>query len=261
VESVPFYQGGDLSRVGFDAAGLATNMIGGALSYYGVFPMLNVKTIISAAKSDGDARILSTPVVLTTDNTEATITVAEERPVITSSVTGTSSTSARSTYEYKTIGIDLTVTPHINPQRFVLMEITQSADDVGGNVEIDGNQVPVISKREISATVAVQDKQTIVLGGLIRKATSESSTKIPLLGDIPLLGWFFSSHSKSKDRQELVVLLTPYVLTNPEEAQREAARRYNASDAKNTLWPQGWSQSPLANDEPAEEQEDLEDSE
>lgn len=255
-------QRGDLSRVGFDAAGLASNMVGGALSYYGLFPQVNLKTIVSAAKTDGDARVLSTPVVLTTDNTEATITVAEERPVITSSVTGTSSTSARSTYEYKTIGIDLTVTPHINPQRFVLMEITQSADDVGGNVEIDGNSVPIISKREISATVAVQDRETIVLGGLIRKANTESATKIPLLGDIPLLGWFFSSHTKSDDRSELVVLLTPYVLTNPEEASTEAARRLNASDAKNTLWPHGWSQSPLANDEPppegSEEEEETE---
>ncbi|MDK2963343.1 MAG: ral secretion pathway protein [Verrucomicrobiota bacterium] len=250
---VPRYKNEDLSRIGFDAAGLSSNMVSGALSYYGVFPTLNLETIISAAKTDSDARILSTPVVLTTDNTEAKITVADERPVITSSVTGTSSTSARSTYEYKTIGIDLTVTPHINPQRFVLMDITQSADDVGGNVQIDGNDVPIISKREIAATVAVQDRQTIVLGGLIRKNTSRSATKIPILGDIPLLGWLFSSHSNSDDRSELIVLLTPYVLTNPEEALRETERRYNASDAKKTLWPHGWSESPLANDEPAKD--------
>jgi type II secretory pathway component GspD/PulD (secretin) len=174
--------------------------------------------------------------------------------VITSSINSSSDYySARATYEYKTIGIDLTVTPHINPQRFVLMEITQSADDVGGNVEIDGNSVPIISKREISATVAVQDRETVVLGGLVRKSKSESRTKIPLLGDIPLLGWLFSSHSNSDDRQELVVLLTPYVLTNPEEAMIESNRRYNASDAKNSLWPRGWSESKLRNDEPEPE--------
>ncbi|MFC1467236.1 type II secretion system secretin GspD [Verrucomicrobiota bacterium] len=251
----PEYQNNNLNRVGFDAAGLASNMVDGALSYYGSFPRLNVKAIVSAAKSDGDARILSTPVVMTTDNTEAKITVAEERPVVTSSVTGTSSTTARSTYQYKTIGIDLTVTPHINPGRFVLMEIKQSADDVGGNATIDGNEVPIISKREINATVAVQDRSTIVLGGLVRNATSESATKIPLLGDIPLLGWFFSSHKKTKDRQELVVLLTPYVLTNNEEVLRESARRLNASDAKNSEWPRGWSESPLRNDEPAKKKD------
>jgi general secretion pathway protein D len=244
---------------GFDAAGLATNMASGSLSYYGSFPNLNVSAIVSAAKTDSNARILSTPVVLTTDNTEATITVGEERPVISSSINSGSGGnvndgySARSTYEYRNIGITLTVTPNINPQGFVVMEITQTADDVGGEVTIDGNSVPIISKREITATVAVQDRSTVVLGGLVRKSTTRSATKIPLLGDIPLLGWLFSSRNNADDRSELVVLLTPYVLTNPEQAQSEAARRFNASDAKNTLWPRGWSQSPLANDEPEKE--------
>jgi len=241
---------------GFDAAKLATNMIGGALSYYGVFPALNVKALISAAKSDGDARILSTPIVMTTDNTEATITIGEERPVVSSSINSSSdSFSARATYEYRTIGLTLTVTPNINPQGFVVMEIKQTADDILDTTQIDGNDVPIISKREISATVAVQDRSTIVLGGLVRKTTTKSATKIPILGDIPLIGWFFSSHNNSDNRSELVVLLTPYVLTNPEQAQREAKRIYEASDSKNTEWPRGWSQSPLANDEPEKEAE------
>jgi len=243
----------DLNRIGFDAASLATNMVGGALSYYGVFPELNLKTIIHAAKTDGDARILSTPVILTTDNTEAKITVGEEHPIITSSVNSDSSTTARSTYEYRNIGINLTVTPHINPQGYVVMEITQSADDVGSNVTIDGNEVPIILKREMSAQVAVQDRSTIVLGGLVNKSTRKSSTKIPILGDIPLLGWFFSSHNNSDARGELIVLLTPYVLTTPEEAERETRRIYEASDSSKTLWPPGWSESPLRNEEPAKE--------
>jgi general secretion pathway protein D len=232
--------------------------LGGGLSYYGIFPGIDMKALINATKSDSDARILSTPVVLTTDNTEASITVGEERPVVSSSInsgsgSSTDGYSARATYEYRNIGITLKVTPNINPQGFVVMEITQTADDVGGEVTIDGNSVPVISKREISATVAVQDRSTIVLGGLIRKSTSRSANKIPLLGDIPLIGWLFSTRNNSDDRSELVVLLTPYVLTNPEQAQRETERRLKASDAKNTEWPRGWSQSPLANDEPEKE--------
>ena len=245
---------------GFDPGGLATNMLSGALSYYGVFPELNVKTIISAAKTDGDARILSTPIVMTTDNTEATITVGEERPVVSSSINSGSGNindgySARATYEYRTIGLTLTVTPNINPDGFVVMEISQTADDILDTTKIDGNDVPIISKREISATVAVQDRSTIVLGGLVRKSKNQSATKIPILGDIPLLGWLFSSHNNSEARSELVVLLTPYVLTTPEEAQREAKRIYEASDSKNTEWPRGWSESPLANDEPEKDPE------
>jgi general secretion pathway protein D len=251
----------DLNRAGWDAAGLATNMASGALSYYGAFPNINLKAIVSAAKSDSNARILSTPVVLTTDNTEAKITVGEERPVISSSINSGSGGnvndgySARSTYEYRNIGITLTVTPNINPQGFVVMEITQTADDVGGEVTIDGNSVPIVSKREITATVAVQDRSTIVLGGLVRKSNTKSASKIPLLGDIPLIGWFFSTRSNSEDRNELVVLLTPYVLTTPEQAQKEAKRVYEASDSSKTLWPRGWSQSPLRNDEPEPEKD------
>lgn len=236
----------------------AVGALGGGLSYYGIFPNINMTALINATKSDSDARILSTPVVLTTDNTEASITVGEERPVVSSSINSGSGTindgySARATYEYRNIGITLKVTPNINPQGFVVMEITQTADDVGGEVTIDGNSVPIISKREISATVAVQDRSTVVLGGLVRKSTSKSATKIPLLGDIPLIGWFFSTRNNSDARSELVVLLTPYVLTSPEQAQQEAKRIYESSDSKKTLWPRGWSASPLRNDEPEKE--------
>lgn len=257
VVSVPGYSNAvELSRAGFDAADLAENMVGGALSYYGYFPDLNVKTIISAAKTDGDARILSTPVVMTTDNTEATITVGEERPVVSSSVNSSSDgVSARATYEYRTIGLTLTVTPNINPQGFVVMEISQTADDILDTTQIDGNEVPIISKREVNATVAVQDRSTIVLGGLVRKSTTQSATKIPILGDIPLIGWFFSSRSDRDDRSELVVLLTPYVLTTPQEAEMASRRIYEASDSKTTEWPRNWSESPLANDEPAKDPE------
>jgi len=245
-----------LGRMGFDAADLAENMVSGALSYYGFFPQLNVKTIIHAAKADGDARILSTPVVMTTDNTEASITVGEERPVVTSSVNSSSDgVSARATYEYRTIGLTLTVTPHINPEGFVVMEISQTADDILTETKIDGNDVPIISKREITATVAVQDRSTIVLGGLVRKSKSKSATKIPILGDIPLIGWFFSSHTDKEDRSELVVLLTPYVLNTPEAAEEKSRQIYEASDSSTTEWPRGWSQSPLKNDEPEKDPE------
>jgi general secretion pathway protein D len=236
-------------------------VISSSLSYYGIFPSMNMDALISAAKSDGNARILSTPVVMTTDNTEAKITVGSERPVISSSINsgtgvpvgGTTAYSARSTYEYRNIGMTLTVTPNINPQGFVVMEITQTADEIGIEIPIDGNPVPEILKREITATVAVQDSSTVVLGGLVRKYTSRGASKIPLLGDIPLIGWLFSSHNNKDVREELVVLLTPYVLTNPEQTQKEAKRIYNASESKKTLWPRGWSQSPLRNDEPEKE--------
>jgi general secretion pathway protein D len=218
-----------------------------ALSLYSTFPSINLAAVISAAKTDSDSRILSTPIVMTTDNTEATITIADEEPVVTTS--SSSSTYSTSSYEYKTIGIELTVTPHINPQGFVLMEITQSADDIGGYTTIDENEVPTIQARSISATVGVNNGETVVLGGLVRTSTSETTSKIPILGDIPLLGRLFSSKSETDDRDELVVLLTPYVLNTPEEVRTESKRRFDSTDSKTTEWPRGWSLSELANDE------------
>jgi general secretion pathway protein D len=250
-----------ITQIAGGAKNEETGKITSGLNYYGVFPSLDMTALIYAAKADGNARVLSTPVIMTTDNTEAKITVGTERPVISSSINSGSGVvnnnntqySARSTYEYRNIGITLTVTPNINPQGFVVMEITQTADDVGGEVTIDGNKVPIVAKREITATVAVQDRSTIVLGGLVRKYTSKGASKIPLLGDIPLIGWLFSSHNNVDERDELVVLLTPYVLTNPEQTQQKAKQIYESSDSKKTLWPRGWSQSPLRNDEPVKE--------
>ena len=220
-------------------------MSSGALSYYLTFFDLNIDAVIRLAASSRDARVLSTPVVLTTDNTEAKINIGEERPVVTSSsITDTGTQNAN--YEYRNIGIDITVTPRINPQRYVVMEIKQKADNVGGFELIDGNRVPIITKREINAQIAVNSRNTIVLGGLVSTDKSKSRTKIPFLGDIPLLGAFFRADARDETRTELVVLITPYVLMTPDEANQETVRLHKNSLSSTTKWPTGWSDSQLS---------------
>jgi general secretion pathway protein D len=216
----------------------------GALSYYLTFFDLNLDAVIRLAANSRDARVLSTPVVLTTDNTEAKINIGEERPVVTSSSTTDTGTQTQN-FEYRNIGIDLTVTPRINPQRYVVMEIAQKADNVGGFEVINGNNVPIITKREINAQIAVNSRNTIVLGGLVSTDKTKSRTKIPLLGDIPLLGAFFRSDSRSEARTELLVLITPYVLMTPDEARQETVRLHKHSLSSTTKWPVGWSDSEL----------------
>ncbi len=236
----------------WDGVGLITNAVdqvaSGALTYYQNLMGIDTQLAIKLSAGDSNVRLLSTPVIMTTDNTEAHLSVGEQRPVVTSTSNyANSSGTSSSNYEYKDIGIQLTVTPRINPQRVVVMEILQQADQVGDEIMIDGNLVPVILNREFEAQVSVPDRGTVALGGLVNTETRDSVSKIPILGDIPLIGrYLFSSVSKKNRQTELIVLLTPYVLTNDEELLQETERRYDSIDMMPSDWPEkGWSDSKL----------------
>lgn len=225
--------------------------IGQGLTYYLSLYDLNIDAVISMVAASSDARVLSTPVVLTTDNTEATINSSEQRPVVTQTST-TDAGAIRSSYEYRDIGIQLKVKPRINPARYVVLDITQTADTPGDEVLIDGNKVPSIFKRELQASIAVPSRSTIVLGGLVQSDRKNSRTKVPILGDIPLLGTLFRSDDRSQTRTELLVLITPYVLMTPEEARQETERLHKASLTAEVNWQRGWSDSPLGDLSPDE---------
>lgn len=215
------------------------------LTYYLSLFDYPIDMVLRAVSSSGNVRILSTPIIMTTDNKEASITVAESRPVVTST-SSEYSTTVRSTYEYKEIGIILTVTPHINTNGFVVMDVNQSVDNVAGVVSIGGDDVPVITKRQFKASIAIANRGTVVLGGLVSYDTTKSRSKIPFLGDIPILGIPFRHDSRSHGRREVLVLITPYVLTTNEETETETARRKNALSDDHSLWERGWSDSKLA---------------
>ncbi|MDH3982263.1 MAG: hypothetical protein OES84_05100, partial [Kiritimatiellaceae bacterium] len=243
-------QGDD--RIGsWDGQSILTNslesVVSGALSYYMNVPGIDSKFLVNVSKTDTNARLVSTPVIMTTDNTEATLSIGEKRPVVTSTSSYANSSGTRSSqYEYKDIGIQLTVTPRINPQRFVVMELSQKADSLGGNVLIDGNEVPVIKNREFDASIAVPDGGTVVLGGLISTETVDSVNKIPILGDIPLIGrYLFSSVSKVDAQRELIVLMTPYVMSDQKEMIEQSERLYEGTSLLQEDWTGSWSESKL----------------
>ncbi len=221
----------------------------GGLSYYMTAFDFNLDAIIRLAASTDDARILSTPVILTTDNTEARIVVGESRPVVTSSST-TIGGEQRSAYEYRDIGINLSVRPRVNPDRYVVMEVAQNVDNVGGFEIIDGNRVPIITRRELEAHIAVQSEQTIVLGGLVSTDTRKSRASIPLLSRIPVLGALFRADRNTDTRRELLVLMTPYVMFDPRETSEQTERLHRSSHSSETEWHRGWSGSPLQDDTP-----------
>ena len=218
------------------------------LSLYFTHFGLSLDAIVKMVNSDSRTQILSAPVIVTTDNTEATITSSQQRYFLKGSTVDQFG-NVRPQTEIKDIGLSLKVTPHINQGGNVMMEIEQDVSDLGPEQAIEGQGTwPTTTKRTFSASIAVRDRETIVLGGLTRNSKTSGRSKVPLLGDIPLLGLLFRSESSDKSRGEVVAFITPYVLDTPDQIATEAIRRKEALNIRG-LWERGWSDSELS-DEP-----------
>jgi general secretion pathway protein D len=178
----------------------------------------NISAIINAVQTDDDFRILSTPQILTTDNEEARIYVGENRPYQTRSTTDDSGGTFES-FEYRDVGKTLKITPHVTEGRLVrmLINLEVTAIDQVQTLTTSSTQ-PVTLKRTVDTTVIVKDQQTVVIGGLIDDVTTEGENKVPVLGDIPVLGWMFRKRSEETVKTNLYVFLTPRVIQNPGEA-------------------------------------------
>jgi general secretion pathway protein D len=199
--------------------GLALGMLTEPFTIGGV-TVSNITAIINAVKTDDDFRILSTPQILTTDNEEARITVGENRPYQTRATTDTSGGTYES-FEYRDVGKILKITPHVSEGRNVRLKLSLevTALDRVATVATTASR-PVTQKRTIDTTVLVQDNHTIVIGGLIDDSRNNNETKVPGLGDIPLLGWLFKTQSKADQKTNLYIFLTPRVVRSPAEADR-----------------------------------------
>ena len=234
------------------AAALASGP--GGLTYFTSFRNLGLDAVIHLVATSTKFKVLSTPIIQTMDNQEASILVGESRPVITSTVSDISGavvnnqvgTAVRSNVEFKDIAIELKVTPRINPDGYVTMDIEQKVNDVGGNITVNGTEVPIITKREAKTSVAVQDQSTIVLGGLIREDKTITETRVPFFGDIPFLGTLFKGKSTTKNRTELIVFIRPTVMRGDLAASSEAHRRARLLKAGQELELEKRFESPAA---------------
>ena len=223
----------------------SASALNSGLSYFFTFADLNIDMVLDMVASSGEGRVLATPVILTTDNTEAEIMSGQQIPIRTGDTT--SGGTIQSDYEYKDVGIQLKVKPRINPSRYVTLEITQSADTLGDPVDVGNNgKMYAINKREMTASISVPSRATIVLGGLVQTDYQNLNTRVPILGSIPVLGSLFRSEDTTRKRTELLVLITPYVLMTPGEAREETERLHRASNVAAEDWYRGWSDSSLA---------------
>jgi general secretion pathway protein D len=185
-----------------------------------------INAVFDAAKTQSNVQLLSAPTIVTTHNKEATIIVAESRPIITSSQTSLSiGDSTRSTFQFQDIGITLKVKPLIGPNDVIQMEIDQTVDDVVDFVDIDGNEQPVIGRRQATSFVSVSSDEMIVLGGLRQQRTRRNKGRMFLLGEIPVIGSLFTSYSDEDVDQELVVFIRPLVIRDTDEAFVDARER------------------------------------
>jgi len=202
------------------AEGAAT-LSGQGFTLIGTDPLGIVRLKLEALVSDGKAEVIASPHILITDNREASFQVGQQIPIPTSETNVTGTTNIQRTFQYKDIGIILKVKPQINESGIVSLEITQEVSSSATPVEeiASGTSNPVINKIEATTHLVAKDKQTIIIGGLIREDTTKSRSGIPFLKDIPILGYLFGTTSETKDRVELVILLTPHVIMTHDDAE------------------------------------------
>ena len=177
----------------------------------------DLSVVLAALQKVGKLDVLSRPYILGSDNQLAQITVGQSVPFITSSrITDTGQTI--NTIQYQDIGIILNVTPHINPAGLVILDVTPEISALTGTtVPIsDTVNAPVFAKRSATSRVAIQDGQTIVIGGLMEDRKTDEVKKVPFLGDIPLIGTLFRRTTTQNTKTELLIFLTPHVAAQPE---------------------------------------------
>jgi general secretion pathway protein D len=192
----------------------------------GYFRGGDLRALIKAFASDGDTNILSTPSLVTLDNEEASIHVGQNVPFVTGQYTSGDSNGGENpfqTIERHDVGVKLNVTPHINEGDTIKLKIEQEVSSVDTKSDVDGL---VTNKRIIQTTILVDDEEVIVLGGLMEDSLSENLSKVPLLGDIPLLGTLFQSRRTALEKKNLMIFLRPQIIRDRTDNARLSGKKY-----------------------------------
>lgn len=205
-----------------DYSGLATALQGLNGAMVGFYNG-NWAAVLQAVRTSTNSNVLATPHITTMDNQEAIFLVGQEVPVITGSSLGSDNTNPFQQVQRQEVGIKLKVTPQINEGDAVQLVIEQEVSSIGGATAVD----ITINKREIKTTVMADDGATIVLGGLIDEDVQESESKVPLLGDIPVLGHLFKSTSVSKRKRNLMVFIKASIVRDGNAINGISKQKYN----------------------------------
>ena len=184
--------------------------------------------IINAVKSDTSSNLLQVPHVVVIDNTEARLLVGQEVPITTGEAVSLASANLNNAFrttQRENVGIQLEVKPQINSSGAIKLFLHQQVSSISGPVS-SGNSDLVLNKREVETTLTVDDGQIAVIGGLLDDNERRTIEKIPVLGDIPVLGTLFKSKAKARTKTNLMVFIRPTILRTPEDGRRLAEQRY-----------------------------------
>ena len=203
---------GSQGALGFGGVGL-----GPADALFYSFVGGDLQVAIRALEATGKTQVLSAPSLVVMNNQQAQIQVGDNIPISQTTVNTINTDTTLSSVEYIQTGVILDVVPRINPGGLVYLDIHQQVSDAGATTSDEIN--PRISTRSIATQVAVQSGETVLLGGLIRQDDVNARSQVPYLGRIPGLGWLFGASTQTKGRTELIVLITPRVVTSSSEAR------------------------------------------
>jgi len=185
----------------------------------------NAIASIQAAASGNLINLLSSPRIVASDGKEARIEIGNEVPVTTGTLTnaataGSSGTTLANTVTYRTVGLILKVKPSINESGLVNLQLSQEVSNVVSTSATDGSSNPTFSTRKIETEISIQEGRTLTIGGLIKDEISNSDNGIPYLEDVPVFGNLFGATTKERNRTELLLTITPYVMRNQGDAER-----------------------------------------
>lgn len=180
---------------------------------YGTLDATQLSAVLELLSSRTDTNILSNPRIVTLDNQPASITVGTKWPVANYTYNSDQAKWQVSGWQYLDFGILLKVTPHVNKEGFVTLDIAPEVSEQNGSVKFDTADVPILTTQETKTRVMIKDGETLIIAGLLKDKTTDTKKKIPILGDIPLIGLIFQKKETVIEKKDLLIFITPHIIT------------------------------------------------
>ena len=187
---------------------------------YGTLNFAQLQAVLELLKTRTDTHILSNPRIVTLDNQKANIVVGSQYPIPTYTFNEQQARLQVSGWEYKDIGIIFNVTPHVNGAGFITLEIEPKVTDILDYVTVENTQLPRLSAESAKTNVMIKDGETLVIAGLVKNKTDDVKSRVPFLGDIPIVGKVFQKSNKTVSKTELLLFLTPHIITPDNSAEK-----------------------------------------